>query len=126
MKVRGLILAILLLAGACTPKEKTINFPTVEASTTTSVIIEKVEMTDSLTTLHLEDSCCLVEIGRTTWCRCDIVEHLLLTMRTCDTDSYRVVCGMSDVLVSTVDYIVVTLGIRTRTDKQRGECRKNH
>ena len=53
MKVRGLILAILLLAGACTPKEKTINFPTVEASTTTSVIIEKVEMTDSLTTLHM-------------------------------------------------------------------------
>ena len=53
MKVRGLILAILLLAGACTPKEKTINFPTVEASTTTAVIIEKVEMTDSLTTLHM-------------------------------------------------------------------------
>ena len=53
MKVRRLILAILLLAGACTPKEKTINFPTVEASTTTSIIIEKVEMTDSLTTLHM-------------------------------------------------------------------------
>ena len=53
MKVRGLILAFLLLAGACTPKEKTIDFPTVEASGTTSLIIEKVEMTDSLTSLHM-------------------------------------------------------------------------
>ena len=53
MKVRGLILAFLLFAGACTPKEKTIDFPTVEASGTTSLIIEKVEMTDSLTSLHM-------------------------------------------------------------------------
>ena len=53
MKVKVLIPAFLLLAGACTPKEKTIDFPTVEASTTTSIIIEKVEMTDSLTTLHM-------------------------------------------------------------------------
>ena len=53
MKVKVLIPVFLLLAGACTPKEKTIDFPTVEASTTTSIIIEKVEMTDSLTTLHM-------------------------------------------------------------------------
>ena len=46
-------MAFLLLAGACAPKERTIDFPTVEASTTTSIIIEKVEMTDSLTTLHM-------------------------------------------------------------------------
>ena len=38
---------------ACTPKEKTVDFPTVDAPSTTSIIIEKVEMTDSLTTLHL-------------------------------------------------------------------------
>ena len=38
---------------ACTPKEKTVDFPTVDAPGTTSIIIEKVEMTDSLTTLHL-------------------------------------------------------------------------
>ena len=46
-------MAFLLFAGACTPKEKTIDFPTVEASGTTSLIIEKVEMTDSLTSLHM-------------------------------------------------------------------------
>ena len=79
-----------------------------------------------LTALYLEDSGCLVEIGRATWCRGDVVEHLLLTVRTCDTDSYRVVCGMSDVLVSAVHYIVVGLGIRSCADEQRGECRKNH
>ena len=38
---------------SCTPKEKTVDFPTVDAPATTSIIIEKVEMTDSLTTLHM-------------------------------------------------------------------------
>ena len=53
-KIHLLIIALLMLAfGACAPKEKTVDFPTVEASTTTSIIIEKVELTDSLTTLHM-------------------------------------------------------------------------
>ena len=42
-----------MAAAACTPKQKTVDFPTVDAPATTSIIIEKVEMTDSLTTLHM-------------------------------------------------------------------------
>ena len=38
---------------SCAPKQKTVDFPTVDAPATTSIIIEKVEMTDSLTTLHM-------------------------------------------------------------------------
>ena len=53
MKLIKILFISLLMAGACAPKEKTVDFPTVEASTTTSIIIEKVEMTDSLTTLHM-------------------------------------------------------------------------
>ena len=53
MKLIKILFITLLMAGACAPKEKTVDFPTVEASTTTSIIIEKVEMTDSLTTLHM-------------------------------------------------------------------------
>lgn len=47
------IAAAAALICACGQKEKTVDFPTVDASTTTSIIIEKVEMTDSLTTLHI-------------------------------------------------------------------------
>lgn len=48
------VITLLMLAvGACAPKEKTVDFPTVEASTTSSIIIEKVEMTDTLTTLYM-------------------------------------------------------------------------
>ena len=42
-----------LVITACAPDEKTVDFPTVDAPATTSIIIEKVEMTDSLTTLHM-------------------------------------------------------------------------
>ena len=38
---------------ACAPKEKVVDFPTVEATTTISIIIEKVELTDSVTRLHI-------------------------------------------------------------------------
>lgn len=50
---RTAILAAVLALASCGPKERTIDFPIVEASTTTSIIIEKVELTDSLTTLHM-------------------------------------------------------------------------
>lgn len=53
MKRITLIAAAVLLLAACGPKERTIDFPTVDAATTTSIIIEKVELTDSLTTLHM-------------------------------------------------------------------------
>lgn len=53
MKRITAIAAAALLLAACGPKERTIDFPTVEAATTTSIIIEKVEMTDSLTILHM-------------------------------------------------------------------------
>ena len=54
MKRRIFICMVATIAiAACTPKEKTVDFPTVDAPSTTSIIIEKVEMTDSLTTLHL-------------------------------------------------------------------------
>ena len=53
MKLIKILFITLLMAGACAPKEKTVDFPTVEAPNTTSVIIEKVEMTDSLTSLHI-------------------------------------------------------------------------
>ena len=51
--MKRLLPAVLLLIAACTPKEKTVDFPTVGASNTTFIIIEKVEMTDSLTSLHI-------------------------------------------------------------------------
>ena len=51
--MKRLLPAVLLLITACTPKEKTVDFPTVGATNTTSIIIEKVEMTDSLTSLHI-------------------------------------------------------------------------
>ena len=35
-----------MLMAACAPKEKVVDFPTVEATTTNSIIIEKVELTD--------------------------------------------------------------------------------
>ena len=43
--------AMTIAAGV--PKEKTVDFPIVDAPNTTSIIIEKIEMTDSLTTLHM-------------------------------------------------------------------------
>ena len=42
-----------MLMAACAPKEKVVDFPTVEATTTISIIIEKVELTDSVTRLHI-------------------------------------------------------------------------
>lgn len=54
MKKRLFVCAIVVaVLDACTPKVKTVDFPSVDAPGTTSIIIEKVEMTDSLTTLHL-------------------------------------------------------------------------
>ena len=51
---RLLPLAALLLAlTACTPKPKCIDFPTLEAANINTVIIEKVSLTDSLTSLHI-------------------------------------------------------------------------
>lgn len=38
---------------SCVPKEKTVDFPTVDAVGSTSVIIEKVEMTKEHTALHV-------------------------------------------------------------------------
>ena len=53
MIMKRILPIALLLMTACAPKEKTIDFPLVEAANTLSVVIEKVEMTDSLTSLHL-------------------------------------------------------------------------
>lgn len=52
MKRIALVTAVIMMA-ACSPKSKTVNFPTVEASTTNSIIIEKAELTDSVTRLHI-------------------------------------------------------------------------
>lgn len=52
MKRKAILAAAIVLA-SCGPQERTIDFPAVEATTTTSIIIEKVELTDSLTTLHM-------------------------------------------------------------------------
>ena len=38
---------------ACVQKSKTVNFPVVEAPTTNDIIIEKAELTDSVTRLHI-------------------------------------------------------------------------
>ena len=56
MIVKRILPTIMLLMTACAPKQKTIDFPLVEAANTTSVVIEKVEMTDSLTSLHIRGS----------------------------------------------------------------------
>lgn len=53
MKQLEVLFITLLMAVACAPKEKTVDFPVSEASNSTSLIIEKVEMTDSLTSLHI-------------------------------------------------------------------------
>ena len=45
--------ALLLLLTSCTPKPRCIDFPTLESANTNSVIIEKVTLTDSLTSLHI-------------------------------------------------------------------------
>ena len=51
---RLLPLAALLLAlTACTPKPRSIDFPTLESANINTVIIEKVSLTDSLTSLHI-------------------------------------------------------------------------
>ena len=51
---RLLPLAALLLAlTSCTPKPRCIDFPTLESANINSVIIEKVSLTDSLTSLHI-------------------------------------------------------------------------
>ena len=42
-----------MVVAACAPKQKIVDFPAVDASTTTSIIIEKVELTDSVTRLHI-------------------------------------------------------------------------
>ena len=52
MKRIALVTAVIMMA-ACSPKSKTVNFPIVEASTTNSIIIEKAELTDSVTRLHI-------------------------------------------------------------------------
>ena len=52
MKRIALVTAVIMMA-ACSPKSKTVNFPTVEASTTNSIIIEKAELSDSVTRLHI-------------------------------------------------------------------------
>ena len=46
------ITASCLLTGCC-PKERTVEFPAVDAPNTTSAIIEKVELTDSVTNVHI-------------------------------------------------------------------------
>ena len=45
--------ALLLSLTSCTPKPRCIDFPTLESANTNSVIIEKVTLTDSLTSLHI-------------------------------------------------------------------------
>ena len=47
------IAAVAALICSCVPKEKTVDFPTVDAVGSTSVIIEKVEMTKEHTALHV-------------------------------------------------------------------------
>lgn len=51
-KILFLTVAVLLLA-ACRPKERSVEFPAIEAATTSSLIIERVELTDSVTTLAI-------------------------------------------------------------------------
>ena len=46
-----LALAVAVLLGACTRENKVIEFPLVGASNTTSIVFEKVELTDSATVL---------------------------------------------------------------------------
>jgi len=50
------IAAVTFMLTACTPKERTIEFPFVCSRATAALTIEKVEMTDSLTTLHIRGS----------------------------------------------------------------------
>ena len=53
MKVTRILPVLLLLMTACAPKERTVDFPAVGATNNDYIIIEKVEMTDSLTYLHI-------------------------------------------------------------------------
>ena len=53
MKVTRILPVLLLLMTACAPKHRIIEFPLVEAANTENAVIEKVEMTDSLTSLHI-------------------------------------------------------------------------
>ncbi|MBQ1253614.1 MAG: thioredoxin, partial [Alistipes sp.] len=46
-----LALAVAVLLGACTRENKVIEFPLVGASNTTSIVFEKVELTDTATVL---------------------------------------------------------------------------
>lgn len=54
MRKESLFLTVaVLLFAACTSKPKTVTFPAIEAATTNSIIIERVELTDSVTTLAI-------------------------------------------------------------------------
>ena len=53
MKSRIMIAAVALTLASCCGKEKTVDFPVVDAPNTTSAIIEKVELTDSVTNVHI-------------------------------------------------------------------------
>ena len=54
MRQKTLLLALVFaVCAACAPKPKTVTFPAIEAATTTSLIIERVELTDSVTTLAI-------------------------------------------------------------------------
>ena len=46
------VIAILALV-SCVTGPKTVEFPVVETPATTSIIIEKVELTDTVTSLHI-------------------------------------------------------------------------
>jgi hypothetical protein len=53
MKSRIMIAAVALTLASCSGKEKTVDFPVVDAPNTTSAIIEKVELTDSVTNVYI-------------------------------------------------------------------------
>ena len=54
MKQKVLYWAVVaLLLTACSPKSKTVTFPAIEAATTSSIIIERVDLADSVTTLAI-------------------------------------------------------------------------
>ena len=50
---RFVLFAVVMSMAACGQKSKTVNFPVVEAPTTNDIIIEKAELTDSVTRLHI-------------------------------------------------------------------------
>ena len=53
MCAKRILPILMVLIVACAPKERTVDFPAVGATNTDNIIIEKVEMTDSLTSLHI-------------------------------------------------------------------------